>query len=90
MSFKPGKQNLPPGYDLGTLHAGLVFKWRDVAGAWQVSPVYPRDRVVDEAWRHHEAQAVEIAPPLTYDMSLDDEIAAARSHARWQAARKVQ
>ncbi len=53
MTFRPGKQNLPPGYDLGTLASGLVFKWQDADGRWQVSPVYTRDTVVGEAWRHH-------------------------------------
>ena len=53
MSQRVGRQNLPPGYDLGTLHGGVVFKWRDDAGAWQMSQVHPACEVVAEAWRHH-------------------------------------
>lgn len=61
MSRKAGRQNLPPGYDLGTLHGGVVFKWRDEAGAWQVSQVWPADRVVTEAWRHDSSRLGPIA-----------------------------
>ena len=56
MPFRPGKQNLPPGYDLGTWKSGMVFTYLDGATR-KMSEVHTRDTVVDEAWKHYRARS---------------------------------
>jgi hypothetical protein len=55
VAFKPGKQNLPPGYDLGTWKTGVVFTWHD-GKKWNMSETWTRDTVVDKAWEHYRAR----------------------------------